>query len=91
MTLAEIYHKKENFAVRKQADEMVMVPVKNNVADMNVLFTLNETACFIWEQIDGKNIEEDIVEALLTNFDTDELTARADLKRFLDKLEKYMQ
>jgi len=39
---------------KKTGNEYVLVPLASNIADMNRLFTLNESGAFIWELIDGK-------------------------------------
>jgi hypothetical protein len=86
MTLSEIHQKKSRFAVRNVGNELILVPLKNNIADMKEIFTLNEVGSFIWEKIDGKNSEDDIASAITVEFDIDHQTAKKDLAEFLEKL-----
>lgn len=88
MTLKDIYKKKKDFVTRQIGNELVLVPVKSNVAQMNELITMNETACFIWESIDGKNSKEDILKLLVEEFDVDKDLALRDLDLFLGKIAK---
>ncbi len=75
---------------RKTGNEYVLVPVTNNIADMDSVFTLNETGAFIWDQIDGKRKVADIVELLVEEFDIDKETARKDVLEFIDNMKKYL-
>jgi hypothetical protein len=75
---------------RKTGNEYILVPVANNIADMNSIFTLNETGAFIWEQIDGKRNIEEIIFALTAEYDIDKETASGDLFMFIDNMSKYL-
>jgi hypothetical protein len=79
-----------SIVTRKTGDEYVLVPVTNNIADMNSLFTLNETGAFIWEHIDGKRNVEEIIIALTTEYDVDNKNAEADVFSFIEKMGKYL-
>ena len=74
----------------KTGNEYVLVPVANNIADMNSVYTLNETGAFIWEHINGKNSVEDIINEMTTEFEVDFVTASNDLFSFIDDMRKYL-
>ena len=80
----------ESVVTRKTGKEYVLVPVVNNIADMNSVFTLNESGAFIWDLIDGKRSVGDIINALITEYDTDNETAKADMFTFIDEMSKYL-
>lgn len=86
MNLTELFKKKPQFAIRNVGNEKVLVPIKDNIANMTEIYTLNEVGSFIWDQIDGKNSEEDVVKAITEEFEIDELTAKNDLSEFLNKI-----
>jgi len=90
MTLTEIFQKKSQFVTRKVGNEMVLVPLKDNIANMNEMFTMNEVASFIWESIDGRNNENVILTSVIEAFDIDLETAAADYDSFLESLSKMM-
>lgn len=79
-----------SIVTRKTGNEYVLVPVTDNIADMNSVYTLNETGAFIWEQIDGKNNINNIIEKLTAEFDIDTDTARNDVLAFLNEMNKYL-
>jgi hypothetical protein len=75
---------------RKTGNEYVLVPVANNIADMNSVFTLNETGAFIWEKIDGNKTVSEIIEALTAEYEIDKETASKDILDFVDNMSKYL-
>ena len=75
---------------RKTGNEYVLVPLANNIADMNSVYTLNETGAFIWEQIDGKRDVEDIITALTEEYDIDGKSASEDVFSFIENMSKYL-
>ncbi len=75
---------------RKTGKEYIVVPVSNNIADMNSVYTLNETGAFIWDQIDGKKNVEEIISALILEYDIENDTATTDVLRFLEKMNKFL-
>ncbi len=87
MNLKELYVKKSQFASRLVGNELIIVPLKGSVSDMNELFTLNEVGSFIWEQINGNNTENEIVKAVCEEFDVDDNIARKDVSDFLLRLQ----
>ena len=75
---------------RKTGNEYVLVPISNNIADMNSVYTLNETGAFIWELIDGKRDIETIIAEMIKEYEIDDATAREDVMSFMEKMNKYL-
>jgi len=88
MTLLEIFQNKSQFATRKVGNEMVLVPLKNNIANMNKMFTLNDVACFIWESINGKSTKKDILTSIIEAFEINLETAESDYDEFIESVSK---
>ncbi len=86
MNLQTIYNNKHLFGTRNIGSELILVPIKNNVANMTELYTLNEVGSFIWGHIDGVKTIDDIVKALTEEFCIDEITAKKDIEEFLEKI-----
>jgi len=42
----------KNFIFRQIVEEMVLVPIRQNVADLDSIFTLNELGAFIWGKLE---------------------------------------
>jgi len=79
-----------SIVTRKTGNEYVLVPVANNIADMNSVYTLNETGAFLWELIDGKRCVNDLIEALVEEYETDNKTASEDVFSFISEMKKYL-
>jgi hypothetical protein len=86
MELQSLYKMKSGFVAREVGNELILVPLTGNVAQMNALFTLNDTAKFIWENINENNSSADLVNLMTEEFSIDRETAEKDIKLFLDKL-----
>ena len=87
MEIQSLYKLKTKFVAREVGNELIIVPLSGNVAQMNALFTLNETGKFIWDNATDNNSIEDIVMLMTDTFDIDSQTAKKDIDTFLQKLE----
>jgi len=87
MDLQKLYALKSKFVVRTVGNELILVPLTGNVAQMNELFTMNETGKFIWENLGEMTTIENIENSLTATFEIDADTAKKDLKIFINKLE----
>ena len=88
--LNSILSQSTTIVTRKTGNEYVLVPITNNIADMNSVYTLNETGAFIWEQIDGKRSVEDIIIELVNEYDIDKRNAESDVFTFIENMSKYL-
>ncbi|MFA5046062.1 MAG: PqqD family protein [Paludibacter sp.] len=87
MYLQKLYALKSRFVVRAVDNELILVPLTGNVAQMNELFTLNETGKFIWENLGKKTTIENLETLVTEAFDVDADTAKKDIENFIKKLE----
>lgn len=79
-----------SIVTRKTGNEYVLVPLANNIAEMDSVYTLNETGAFIWELIDGKKSVGDIIENLINEYEIDKENATDDVFLFIDNMSKYL-
>lgn len=89
--LKKIAELKSLFVTRAVGDELVIVPLTGNVAQMNELFTLNETGKFIWENIENADSVDALATLVTEAFDIDTDKARNDVEAFLNKLTTTLQ
>lgn len=73
---------KSDFITRTVAGETVVVPVGEAAAHVNGMITLNETAAFIWQFLQEPHTSEELLEAVLGEFEIDAESARADISGF---------
>ena len=88
MNIENLYKLKSRFVARKVGNEVVVVPLVNNVAQMERLYTLNETAGFLWENLNETATVESLKTVLLENFDVEDSVAEQDIQNFLENLKK---
>ena len=88
--LKSILSQSTKVVTRKTGNEYVLVPITNNIADMNSVYTLNETGAFIWEHIDGKRSVEEIIITLTSEYDIDPKNAETDVLSFVENMSKYL-
>ena len=86
--LNTIYQKDSNIVYRRIADEYILVPIRQQVADLNCIYTLNEIGAFIWELIDGKSNIKQILKNITAAYDVEEKAAKDDLISFISQLLK---
>lgn len=77
---------KDGFILKEMAGSWVVVPVGENMVNFQMMMTLNESGAFLWNQLAEEKTEEELVSALLEEYDTDAETAAADVKEFLQAL-----
>ena len=87
MNLQTLHKLKSKFVARNVGNELILVPLTANVAQMSELFTLNETGKFIWENINENSTILEIENSMIETFDIDSAIAKRDIDLFLSKLE----
>lgn len=88
--LKSILSHSPSIVTRKTGNEYVLVPVTNNIADMNSVYTLNETGAFIWEHINGQRTVEELINAVTEEYEIDNENATSDVFLFIDNMSKYL-
>ncbi|HEY7697840.1 MAG TPA: PqqD family protein [Vicinamibacteria bacterium] len=86
MELDSVYARNDRVVSRKIVDELILVAIRKNVAEMEYLYTVNEVGARIYELIDGKRPVRAIVEAIVDEFDVAFETAEADVREFISQL-----
>jgi hypothetical protein len=90
IVLKSVLSHSPSIVTRKTGNEYVLVPITNNIADMNSVYTLNESGAFIWELIDGNKTVEELITAMIEEYDIDPETAKTDIFSFIDDMNNYL-
>ena len=77
---------KKRLLKRQIAGDAFLVPVGKEVYDSNGLFLLTEVGEFIWDRLEQAQSMEDILKAVLEEYDVEETLARRDVEAFFEKL-----
>lgn len=78
---------KDGFVLREVLGEKVVLPSGANL-DLNMMITLNETAEIIWQRLTVGAEMDELVNALLAEYDVDEARARASVEKFVAQLKE---
>lgn len=76
----------KSFILREIAGDYVIVPTGDTALQFNGLITVNEVGAFLWEKLQEEITEQELVEAVLAEYEVDAETARKDVSEFLDYL-----
>jgi len=85
-----VFSHSPDVVTRKTGNEYVLVPVANNIADMESLYALNETGAFIWDLLDGERNVEEIILIFAREYGINHKTASEDVISFLNEMSKYL-
>lgn len=88
--LKTVFSRSPSIVTRKTGNEYVLIPVTDNIADMNSVYTLNETGAFVWEHIDGKRSIEEIILTLMEEYNIERKTAESDVLSLIENMKKYL-
>lgn len=80
---------KEGFILRKVAGQNLVVPVGSNTMNFNAAITLNESAAFLWNQLNEDKTEEQLTSLMTQEYDIDEGSAKTDITVFLNVLKEH--
>lgn len=78
------YERNPDYIFRTIADEAVLVPIHQDVADMECIYTLNEVGALIWQRLAAPATKSELQQAILGEYAADIETVAADLDRFLE-------
>lgn len=76
---------KDGFILRDVAGQTVVLPSGSDL-NLNMMITLNGTGEFLWKRLETGAEFDELVQALLAEYDVDEATATRAVQGFVDKL-----
>jgi hypothetical protein len=78
--------KADGFVSRSIGDDLIIVPVRGGVGDLNAVFTLNPMGAAIWRLIDGATPVGRLAAAVAAEYEVSVDEAARDLDEFLERL-----
>jgi len=70
----------EEVASRKILDEVLLVPIRTSAKQKLGVYTLNETASWLWEMMDGSVTCAQLADAMTGRFEVDSEQAKKDVE-----------
>jgi hypothetical protein len=79
------YERATDYVEKKVGDELILVPLCNQVAQMSEVFTLNEVGACIWETLTKPKTMNDIVQQITEQFEVAADIAQTDIQAFINQ------
>ena len=80
---------KEGYILHEIAGNYVVIGVLQNVVNMNGLTTVNEVGALLWKKLEEGATKEELLAAVLAEYEVDAETAAKDIEDFLNKLDHH--
>ena len=77
---------KKNLVLRQVAGTWVVLPTDANVLDFDGMLTLNETGVVLWKLLEQGSTHEEMISALLDEYDASREQILADVQEFVEML-----
>lgn len=78
---------REDLVLREVAGESILIPVGKIALDIKGMFTLTESGTLLYRKLTEDCTKEDLVQALLGEYEVDREKATEDVDAFLEQLE----
>ena len=86
MTVTKQYQRNPDYVFRKIVEEVILVPIHQNIADMDCIYTLNGVGAFIWEQLQVPIGKLELQKVMLDQFEAEPGEVEVDLEQFLGEM-----
>lgn len=80
---------KPGFVLRNVVDEYILMPTGDNIGKFNGTILLNEVSALVWEKLQNPVSKDDLLKAILDEFEVEKAVASADLDALLSTLRGY--
>lgn len=78
---------KEGFILRTVAGQTVALP-SGGVTNLDMMITLNDTGKFLWERLAAGAEKDELMDALLAEYDVDRERAEESVEAFVTRLKE---
>jgi pyrroloquinoline quinone biosynthesis protein D len=81
-----VFRRTKDVVCRNVGAESILVPIRNNVGNLDFVYTLSAVAARIWSLLDGVRTADQIVDTICAEYEVDRETAWADLNALVSDL-----
>jgi hypothetical protein len=90
ISLSSIPSHSPRVVFRKINEEYLLIPLTDNIADMDSIYRLSETGAFIWEMTDGERDISDITSKVVEEFEVGIEEAEKDVLQFFTDVQEFL-
>lgn len=80
---------KNGFVMRTVIDEYIIMPTDKNIDQFEGAVVLNEVSALVWEKLQSDVTREELLKAILNEFEVSKETAEKDLDMLLKRFIEY--
>lgn len=77
---------KDGYLLREVAGSHIVVPIGEGAMDFSGVISLNEVGAFLWNNMENNTTKEELLKAVIAEYDVEESVAKADIGEFVEKL-----
>ncbi|MFC1948174.1 PqqD family protein [Chloroflexota bacterium] len=81
------YWQNSSMVSRKVGNELVLVPIRQNVGDLQNIYTMNEVGVRIWGVIEDAHTLQEIILIISDEYEINKGCLESDVVKFLNQLE----
>lgn len=81
------YRANSHFISREIAGEFILVPIGPMALKIHGMIALSESGQLLWGKLQNDCTEQELLEALMKEYEVDQDTAREDVRAFLNEME----
>ena len=86
-TRALRYVRNPDFVFRRIGGEILLLPIRKNMGDLESIFALNEVGARLWEWLESERSVDDLAASVAGEFEVADSDAMTDVQAFLDSLQ----
>jgi Coenzyme PQQ synthesis protein D (PqqD) len=83
---SSVFQRTKDVVCRGVGAESILVPIRNNVGNLDFVYTLSPVAARIWALLDGVKTADAIVDEICAEYDADRETVQADMAALIHDL-----
>lgn len=80
---------KNDFTLREITGDYIVVPTGENYLDFGAVISLNSSGAFLWKLLQNSTTNDELVNAMITEYDIDRKTAEEDVAEFISLLTEH--
>ena len=74
-----VFRRSADVVSRKVGQESILVPIRQNVGNLDFVYTLSAVAADVWALLDEKHSLDAIIDTICADYDVDRETATTDV------------
>lgn len=79
----------DGFVLRNIMGDNILSPTGNRMKDFKATVVMNGLSAFVWGKLQTETTKEELLDAILSEYDVDHDTAAKDLEELLAKFRSY--